>query len=129
EGFACLGVQSLVLHNPTRRVAELFASPALASLHKLCWRDSKLGEEGMKALAGCPYLANLVGLDIHLPHCGALQPLAQSPHLGKLRRLTLNGRLWEPWPGITTTGVGALLESPHLRSLSALTLWEGGWAK
>jgi uncharacterized protein (TIGR02996 family) len=131
-------------------VESLAASPFLTNLTTLVLDDSDVGNKGAAALAASPFLkrltclglhraglrddaardlagsANLAGLTVlDLSANGGvgeegIVALAASPHLGRLRALSLAGL------AITERAAKALVGSPHLADLDTLDLHETG---
>jgi uncharacterized protein (TIGR02996 family) len=74
------------------------------------------------ALAACPWLARLAGIDLSWNALGdeGLAALLASPHLEGLRSLSLRGS------GLSAEGVQALAAAPQLARLTALDLGTSG---
>lgn len=85
--------------------------------HLSCgWRD--MGNVGVKALVGSPYLKNLQYLDLRfnkITQAGALA-IANSPHLTSLQVLRMEGNR------IGVKGVRAIATSPYLAQVKQLEL-------
>jgi uncharacterized protein (TIGR02996 family) len=114
-------LRQLKLYDAGKRRKALFASDTLARLTRLDLNDNKLGDDGVRALAGCAHLANLTRLDLannEISASGA-QALALSPHLANLTVLDLSSN---------TIGEGAtaIATSPHLKKLKELFLGGNG---
>jgi uncharacterized protein (TIGR02996 family) len=79
---------------------------------------SDVGDEGMKVLAGSPWLANLRKLNLRFSNLttAGVKALASSPHAAGLRSLYLSGN------EIGAAGIRALARSPYLRRLRELDL-------
>jgi uncharacterized protein (TIGR02996 family) len=78
--------------------------------------DFGLAAEGVVALANCPSLTGLRSLQMRLSPRQSLALLLETPNLGKLARLDLQGQG-------TTRGLSSLARAPMLASLRALVLW------
>jgi uncharacterized protein (TIGR02996 family) len=127
--LARLAVSQLRLHGATSRVARLLESPLLEPMRALTWTQSKLGDEGLAALARCPRLAKLRELHLEKPFCSisGLEHLAQSPYLESLEILrleTVNAGPFSKFRGVGAA-VRILLEGSRLRSLRYLALPNG----
>jgi uncharacterized protein (TIGR02996 family) len=147
-----LGRLSRLALNGNRDIDEhgievLAAAPHLAELRRLDLSGCQIGRVGARALAQSPYLGrleqlelaqvrnlglgglwdlaassclpSLVALDLDGTSCGdeGATALANLPLLNQLRRLRLDRT-------VTAAGLRAVLESPGLRHLSSLHLWQ-----
>ncbi len=109
-------------HHPrldAERLRPLLWSPRLKGLRALGLRGTRLcNDAGFRALAACPNLAGVAELDLGDPLEPALGPRPRYddyPALGEWYRRRAEAR-------ITTAGVRALAESPHLTALRSLAL-------
>jgi serine/threonine protein kinase len=99
-------------------VKALAALPALANRSTIILSGNGIGDEGAKALAASPHVVNLSKLVLWDNHIGdeGVTALARSPNLAGLNTLDLGkNRLGDE-------GAIALAESPHMASLGALIL-------
>jgi uncharacterized protein (TIGR02996 family) len=110
-----------------RLLQGLAGQERLARLPSLCLKLNRnyLGDEGLCVLAGSPNLCCLTELELGDAQdsstitAAGMQALAASPHLGRLRRLTLYVT------DIGPEGLRALLTSSHLVGLRELHLTHG----
>jgi uncharacterized protein (TIGR02996 family) len=99
--------------------------PYLAQLTTLQVERNSIGDGGAQALAASPLLARLTTLDLSSNEIGprGAQALASSPHLGQLTALGLGSNLGTLGRNtIGGDGARALVSSPHLARLTALDL-------
>jgi uncharacterized protein (TIGR02996 family) len=114
-------VDVLTAENSTARA--MAGSPLLASCRGLSIASSRLGNEGVRVLAGSPAIRGLEALRLvgwdDLTAVG-VRALTESPHLGALRELALGDYT------LDDETVAALLEAPFLCRLTRLELicWE-----
>jgi serine/threonine protein kinase len=99
-------------------VKALAALPSLANRSTIILSGNNVGDEGAKALAASPHVVNLSKLVLWDNHIGdeGVTALAQSPNLAGLNTLDLGKNR------VGDEGAIALAESPHMGSLSALIL-------
>jgi eukaryotic-like serine/threonine-protein kinase len=99
-------------------VKALAALPALANRSTIILSGNGIGDEGVKALAASPYVANLSKLVLWDNHVGdeGVKALATSAYLAGLNTLDLGRNR------VGDAGAVALAESPHMASLGALIL-------
>jgi uncharacterized protein (TIGR02996 family) len=101
-------------------LAEVLAAVELPSLRELNLSGNQLGDGGMKALAGAPWLSRVrkLGLDGNEITAAGLQALLDSPGLGSLLILDLGNNV------AVNESVAALASCPRLTSLRRLrTTW------
>lgn len=98
---------------------EVFSSPLMERVTSLNLMNTRLGDEGLRALANSPHLSNLTFLNLGVNGIGSegARAIADSPYLSNLISL----HLWENEIG--DEGVRALSESPYLKNLTCLNLW------
>jgi uncharacterized protein (TIGR02996 family) len=97
-------------------VAKAFADTNMENLTSLfLWRN-EIGAEGIKALAGSPWMARVGSLDLGWNPLGddGIKALAASPYLTGMRRLDLHRTR------ATAVGALALAESPYLEGVEVL---------
>jgi uncharacterized protein (TIGR02996 family) len=99
-------------------LSALGSSGLLSRPISLAADESGLKLAGARALAGCPGLANLLGLSLARNNIGdkGAAVLANSPFLANLRSLNLS------YNRIGVAGAQALASSPHLAGLISLSL-------
>jgi uncharacterized protein (TIGR02996 family) len=115
-------VRHLKLFGAGKKLAALLKSPTLDRLTRLDLNGNELGDDGVRAVAGCERLAGLTRLDLannKLTDAGA-QALALSAHLANLTVLDLSVN------GVGDGGARALAASPHLTHLVELYLADNG---
>lgn len=108
--FALEPVRAVELVDVDRAsVEELVRAGCLERITSLALRGD-VGDDGTRALAGCPDLRNLVNLNLNSAGVGpdGAAALAASPHLAGLEALTLSGN------DIGPKGLEALAGSEHL---------------
>ncbi len=99
-------------------VKALAALPSLANRSTLILSGNGVGDEGAKALAASPHTVNLSTLvlwDNHVTDDG-VKALAESPHLANLSTLDVGRNR------VGDAGVTALAASPYMANLNALIL-------
>jgi uncharacterized protein (TIGR02996 family) len=115
-----LGAQELRITTTLREIGRLVDSPVLGILHTLMLWNSNTTATDMARFADVPHICHLVDLVVENHSLGnrGLESLSRSPHLSRLRRLSLDkhsGRL-------PMRGVKALLHSPNGPRLERLSL-------
>ena len=122
EQFPLLGVDRLVLTDPTKRVNEVADSPALAWVVMLRWIDARIGDDAFAALAKSPHTERLSRILIGKPRCSdaGLKAFANSKSYPNLRSFGLYEGLWGG--KFTAAGVRQVLESEHFPRLEELDL-------
>jgi uncharacterized protein (TIGR02996 family) len=122
EWFPRLGIRSLNLSDPTKRVKLLADSPALAWATHLHWFDAKIEDDGFEALAASPHLERLTRLTIDKPRCtdAGLKVFARSKGFPNLRALGLPAGLWRG--DFSSLGVRQVLDSDRFPRLDELDL-------
>jgi serine/threonine protein kinase len=99
-------------------VKALAALPALANRSTIILSGNGVGDEGAKALAASPHVVNLSKLVLWDNHVGdaGVKALAESPYLAGLNTLDLGRNR------VGDEGAVALARSPYMSGLSALIL-------
>lgn len=100
--------------------AAIARNPALSQLEILILSQGRIGSSGVEYLAQSPHLTQLkvLVLDENNLTAGALRAIAQSTTLSGLSYLSINSNKNIGWEG-----VAALAQSPHLRSLETLNMY------